>query len=152
MLDFAKEQGTEELTITCRQCRFESSDLTRFIPDKRKKHGVDRYCKDCNNKRVKEIYHSTGYDKQAQFQKNKERHRKKKVKSIEYLGGRCIHCDVAYDGANAPIFDFHHVDPKEKELPPATALAYSWERLKTELDKCILLCSNCHRIHHHEGY
>ena len=27
---------------------------------------------------------------------------------------------------------------------------YSWKRVKEEIDKCIPLCSNCHRIHHSE--
>lgn len=43
--------------------------------------------------------------------------------------------------------DFHHLDPSEKETNIARAINCGWtpERLQKEIDKCILVCSNCHR-------
>lgn len=50
--------------------------------------------------------------------------------------------------------DFHHRDPQEKDFEIAKARDYSLkkdgEKLKRELDKCDLLCSNCHRELHHK--
>lgn len=50
-----------------------------------------------------------------------------------------------YD-VNSCALEFHHVGDKEFEI--SDAINKSWEFLKKELDKCILLCSNCHRIEH----
>ena len=45
-------------------------------------------------------------------------------------------------------FDFHHVDPKVKDSNFRTHRCWSWERLKSELENCLLLCANCHRLLH----
>lgn len=51
-----------------------------------------------------------------------------------------------YDGA----LDFHHVNPNNKKFNLSiNALSLSNKRIINELNKCILLCSNCHREIHH---
>lgn len=79
-------------------------------------------------------------------------HQKKrliKVKAIEYLGGKCNIC--GYVGSPA-IFDFHHKNPAEKEFGWGNNRT-TWDKLKPELDKCLLLCSNCHReVHDKEWF
>lgn len=46
--------------------------------------------------------------------------------------------------------DFHHRDPIQKlfNIATATTTAYAWERIVTEIEKCDVMCSNCHRKHH----
>jgi hypothetical protein len=39
---------------------------------------------------------------------------------------------------------FHHTNKDEKEFGVSQILDWSWKKLKSELDKCILLCFNCH--------
>ena len=71
--------------------------------------------------------------------------RRKKLKqlSVEYKGGKCILC--GYDKCVAAL-EFHHVNPNEKLFGLSTkGLTRSWEKIKTELDKTVLLCANCHR-------
>lgn len=68
-----------------------------------------------------------------------------KKKSVDYLGGKCVRC--GYDQHIAAL-EFHHPDPSIKELTVGKLLNTQWERIKEELDKCELLCSNCHRIEH----
>jgi hypothetical protein len=47
------------------------------------------------------------------------------------------------------VLDFHHLDPKEKDYQIGSmAPNLSWKSLKRELDKCVILCSNCHRKLH----
>lgn len=71
--------------------------------------------------------------------------RRRKIKSlaIEYKGGKCQICGYSkYQGA----FDLHHIDPKQKDFGIGDkGYTRSWEKVKTELDKCVLVCANCHR-------
>jgi len=39
--------------------------------------------------------------------------------------------------------DFHHTNSKEKDFK-ISGISVSWERIKKELDKCVLVCKNCH--------
>ena len=39
---------------------------------------------------------------------------------------------------------FHHLDPNEKDFAISKAGTWAWHRLVKELDKCVLLCGNCH--------
>ncbi len=74
-----------------------------------------------------------------------ERQKLHKAKAIEYKGGRCIDC--GYNRCVAAL-EFHHLDPKEKD-PCVDFRTSSFEKIKVELDKCILLCCRCHRERHH---
>lgn len=64
---------------------------------------------------------------------------------IEFLGGKCAHCGGVY---HRSVYDFHHINPDEKEYTISNYMGYSLERLKKEVEKCILLCANCHRRVH----
>jgi len=64
-------------------------------------------------------------------------------KAIEYKGGKCEHC--GYDKFIGAL-EFHHTDPSKKD--PNGLKKFSFESLKKEIDKCILLCANCHREEH----
>jgi hypothetical protein len=44
--------------------------------------------------------------------------------------------------------DIHHVDPKKKDPDFKRMRGWAWDRIKNELDKCMLLCKNCHAAHH----
>lgn len=46
--------------------------------------------------------------------------------------------------------DFHHLDPTKKDASLGDAKRQNWsfKRLKREIDKCVVLCANCHRKVH----
>lgn len=93
--------------------------------------------------------------KERQQKNNKqkdERARQKKVKYILLKGGVCTSCRYKYDGTNAAAFDFHHINSNEKEYSPAQILKYSEEKIQNELNKCILVCANCHRLIHSKKF
>ena len=77
-----------------------------------------------------------------------ERHKMMKEKAVEYLGGTCIDCGLHSEYAE--VYDFHHRDPEEKSMGITRMIntSKSWEKIREELDKCDLLCANCHRIRH----
>lgn len=67
--------------------------------------------------------------------------------AVEYKGGKCHDCGLVSEWPQ--VYDFHHRDPSEKEFAFArNGHTRSWERNKAELDKCDMLCANCHRIRH----
>ena len=75
--------------------------------------------------------------------------RNSKIRMVESMGGCCQIC-----GYNKSLnaLEFHHIDPKEKEmgLGGIRGNIVKWEKIASELRKCILLCSNCHREVHDE--
>ncbi len=76
---------------------------------------------------------------------SKKRRREIKLKAVEYKGGKCQKC-----GYNKCLgaMDFHHLNPIEKEFT-ISGNAGKWENIKKELDKCELVCKNCHAEIHY---
>ena len=73
---------------------------------------------------------------------------KLKEKALKYRGGKCVAC--GYDKHQNSL-EFHHVNPEDKEfsLSDIDRRVYkTWEEIKKELDKCVILCSNCHKELH----
>ncbi len=89
------------------------------------------------------------------YQKNKERlhlkQQKKRDKKRKYVNDykkeqACNEC-----GKNdIRCLDFHHLDRKSRTISEIVRKTYSLVYLIEEMKKCIVLCSNCHRILHYE--
>lgn len=75
-----------------------------------------------------------------------KRHRDKKQRAVKVLGGKCAICDYnSYTGA----LEFHHIDPKTKIFSLYSGnLGRPWTQVLAEIEKCALLCSNCHKEVH----
>ena len=110
----------------CSRCKDEKPLIDFY--KRRGKEGGSSYCKLCTNDQTI------------------KRQRIFKDKCVEYKGGECEECKYkAYVGA----LEFHHVDPTTKKFSLATRRLTSFsEEIKQELDKCMILCSNCHREKH----
>jgi len=76
---------------------------------------------------------------------HKARHNELKKYYIDYLGSKCIRC--GYNKCLGSL-DFHHRDKNEKEFNLSHRTTIPFDKIKDELDKCDLLCSNCHRETH----
>ncbi len=117
----------------CKNCA-ETKDASEFYPARQisKKGQVcnyrDSYCKPCRNE------YST------------ERRRNIKRLAVDYLGGACTDCGLKTD--KTEVYDFHHIDPSQKDFA-ISQNSKSFETIKLELDKCVLLCANCHRLRHY---
>ena len=75
--------------------------------------------------------------------------RQLKAAAVAYLGGACQSC--GYNKCQEAL-DFHHRDPSEKWFSISDAdPRIEGELLRAELDKCQLLCANCHREYHAES-
>ena len=148
----------------CTKCKTKKS-VSKFYRLKSHKTGYNSWCKECCNawgykykKRPevkerenlsKKAYKKTNRTKELNRIRRKERYRKYKIKAVEYKGGKCCRC--GYNKCVASL-EFHHVDPDKKEAQVSKFFAMnSWNKIKTELDKCVLLCANCHNeLHYNE--
>lgn len=109
----------------CPRCKTEKP-LDEFYR-RRDDKNASVYCKPCTNAQTI------------------ERQQRLKLQAIAYKGSKCQKCGYAgYIGA----FDFHHRDPLVKDFSLSHAKLTSFEKVKPELDKCDLLCANCHREEH----
>ncbi|MFB6200513.1 MAG: HNH endonuclease [Halorhabdus sp.] len=92
------------------------------------------------------------------YYKNRERDIAKKDRRRARLRGwlhdyKVEHCRCQYCGEEDPaVLDFHHVDADEKTLGVSKRVAngYTREKIETEIDRCQVLCANCHRKEHYE--
>jgi hypothetical protein len=83
------------------------------------------------------------------FMASRSEIRKRRVQKLltwvsQYKAARgCKYCPES----ESVCLDFHHRDPKKKEINIATAVQYGWskQRLMKEITKCDVVCSNCHR-------
>lgn len=101
------------------------------------------YCYNCSGESSRNDY------KTRKHQKTILR-RSMKQQAIKLLGGKCSIC-----GYNKCIdaLEFHHKNPNEKEFKLGSGNTMSWKEYKSEVLKCILVCSNCHKeIHSKFGY
>lgn len=72
-----------------------------------------------------------------------KRRKQLKVKSVEYKGGKCEKCGYS---KCVEALDFIHVDASTKKFQIGkSGITRSWDKIKLELDKCKMLCSNCSR-------
>jgi hypothetical protein len=92
-----------------------------------RKGKIQSYCRKCN--------HQNTLDRQHDFKK----------KCAEYKGSKCVCC--GYDKYIGSL-DFHHLDPNKKDFTIShfrnTSFTKNEVKIKKELDKCILVCRNCH--------
>lgn len=70
------------------------------------------------------------------------RQRLLKQQCVDYKGEKCCMC--GYNNYNGAL-DFHHTDPTKKDFAISKVKTTRFnDRIKLELDKCILVCKNCH--------
>lgn len=73
---------------------------------------------------------------------------RRKAKLIELKGGKCSFC--GYDKCPDAL-ELHHKDPEEKDFQLNNrTMGRKWEVIFKEVEKCILLCANCHREVHYQ--
>ena len=97
-----------------------------------------------------------GYSK-AYYEKNKKEviHkinvRKKTHKAWFVNYKKQLSCTVCGESRHATL-DFHHTDPKKtnKKVHKLISDGSTKTRILKEIEKCVVLCSNCHRVHHEE--
>ena len=84
--------------------------------------------------------------KEIRAEYQRRRRDKRKDTLIERFGNKCADCGGSFHKC---AYDFHHVNPLEKKFEIAPALDRNWDAILEEVEKCVMLCSNCHRVRHY---
>lgn len=79
--------------------------------------------------------------------KNGVKHQKVKIQCVDYKGGKCVICGYS---EIMDALEFHHIDGLEKDFTISKVTRFFDDKLKQELDKCVLVCANHHREVHAE--
>lgn len=126
------------MEATCTKCKL-TKNYSEFFKRSDRPKGISSRCKAC---KINDLV--PYYDRNRRAILEQKRNYKNKRFLVEKFGNKCAHC-----GQTFPMcaYDFHHLDPKQKEGRQALT-AKRKERMLQESEKCILLCANCHRIHH----
>jgi hypothetical protein len=142
----------------CKKCN-QTKDLDQFNPNPRLKDGYENRCRTCRNKQQNASYAQSRDHKRQQMKAwrkaNPDRARINNHYSVKVLKDKCQvirkqiltqnPCLICKED-RTPCLDFHHLDPKTKKS--AVTFCRSYTSLMNEVNKCVVLCSNCHRLHH----
>jgi hypothetical protein len=130
----------------CSKCNSERTK-SEFGISSRTKDGLNSWCKPCVRERSKQWYEGNK-EKANKKSSKRSQDRRKWINEIKQQH-ECIKCGENH----IACLEFHHLNPSKKKFEIARAINQSnvekIEILK-EIEKCIVLCSNCHRKFHHE--
>ena len=99
-----------------------------------------------NKKKTNEYRRKYRKEHPEYTEKYYELRRSRKRALVEYKGGKCARCGY---NKSFKALDFHHLDSADKKFTVAYYTYKPMEELQEEVDKCILLCANCHREIHY---
>lgn len=144
--------------LLCVICRRNISGLEAFHYNQHKRSHICLLCYDGYGDHIRSLAPEISeYEKMSSAEKRAWHSTtsilRAKVEIVLYLGGKCAHCH-ARPGDTWPLrcFECHHLDPEGKELEigqmAANGIRKNFSAVLSELDKCILLCANCHRREH----
>lgn len=128
--------------MKCQKCKQEKEECS-FSKNKSKKSGFNKICKDCFKK-----YKDSHYENNKEYYIEKNKRNKLKIKEFIQEYKEKSSCKLCGENHIATL-DFHHKDPLVKDFSLSN---YNWgiERVKKEIEKCEILCSNCHRKLHYQ--
>lgn len=130
----------------CSICKniYPSND-TYFGKHKGNKSGLDSFCKECRRNRNLNNFYKASDKWKTTHEKNKKE-KQQKIKEIKEQSGGCAKCNEK----RTHLLDFHHIDPNQKDFQIGQGELKGWDKILKEIEKCILLCKNCHADFHYQ--
>lgn len=98
-------------------------------------------CANCHSEIHAGLHAAIAQVSKASKHSNTERRRNAKQQAVAYKGGRCVVC--GYDRC-ADALAFHHVEGQKEFGIAFQGRIRSWPVIQAELDRCIMVCANCH--------
>lgn len=126
----------------CTQCKNEKL-LKEFHKDSRRNDGRQSICKICIRKMQQSSYMKAYGEKARNRNAIRNAEMRARVQTYKSEQG-CLKCsETQYQ-----CLDFHHLDPMQKEFGMSNIGTRSWNLIMKEIEKCIVVCKNCHcKIH-----
>ena len=115
------------------------------------KNRISLYSKQYYEKNRESILqYQCNWAKKNRFQCTERLKKNRKLRSDWLLELKSTLCCIICGERDECCLDFHHRNPNEKEDLVCRLIcnSASWERIIKEIEKCDVLCSNCHRKHH----
>ncbi len=136
---------SESPGMTTKQCSkcLGVKELSEFYKNKRGLHGCAAACKQCLTE-VYKLHRAQNIDRYTNVRANYRKARKQQFDEYKQTLS-CLLCPED----DPACLDFHHLDPNEKDMNVSSmAGSIPWNKLMGEIQKCVVLCSNCHRKLH----
>ncbi len=124
---------------TCTKC-LTSKDFSCFSYKNKSSNRLQSQCKICQRERIKIHYYN---NKSTYADNNKLNKYKLKNKIFEYKKDKC--CTDCWGLYPPYVLDFDHLENKFKWISEMVNGRYWWDRIIKEIEKCEIVCSNCHR-------
>ena len=99
-------------------------------------------CKKCQ-KEIEHRYNNQIICSECYGKRNQMTRIRKKKYIYDYLSSHP--CEQCWE-SRPVVLEFHHIDATQKEYDLSDMYRYSIKRIQHEIDKCQVLCSNCHKI------
>lgn len=127
----------------CSACKV-PKPLGEFGKESKNPDGLQYKCKLCKREYDNKFHKNrTAEQKQSKYNKQVDRLNVIRDYIIDYLKDKsCYVCGES----RMPTLDFHHLRDKEFNISDGITGGYSLEKIKNEIEKCDVLCSNCHRM------
>lgn len=125
----------------CSTCNKEKLTAA-FRKDKSQKDGLQPRCKQCARHAINANYKKY---RTKTLKRNKERQDKTKYIIRKYREDHV--CELCGESESVCL-EFHHLDPSTKSFGLSHVTTQSDEAINEEIQKCILICSNCHKKVH----
>lgn len=125
----------------CSRCKQDKA-RSEFNRNTAKKDGLQNSCRDCKKTYDAEHYSA---NKQWYYDRNIKRKIDRRAETRALKTKPCTDCGVMYPWY---VMDFDHLDPTTKVNDIARMVNHglAMETIQKEIDKCELVCSNCHRV------
>jgi hypothetical protein len=101
-------------------------------------------CKECQKPFRKNWYEGDSHERHLQNVKERKHLARNVAREYAYKYLETHPCSQCGE-TDIRVLEFHHVVGKDMAVAAMVAGGYSIERIQAELDKCIVLCANCHR-------
>ena len=127
-------------TKTCSKCKEEKS-ISEFS---KKRNGLNPYCKPCNREYQKNHYLE---NKDYYLTKRKIKENEYRKQAFEFISEHTKNGCEECGEKDFRVLEFDHIDPSKKKFCISLAIhgKYSLPTVKREIEKCRVLCANCHK-------
>ncbi len=102
---------------------------------------------ECHHEKIKK-------SKREWYYRNKDKvdsiNKRNRMRAAEWVKEFKKKCKCQCGESHIATLDFHHIDPMKKEFQITNVVHRGWSipKIKKEVEKCIVMCANCHRKLH----